>query len=561
MGKNIFRFRETGFCKKFEDDPDFSELRIRRMFYVFLAGWTLLWFLLPLIFLESSFIDVLENIVWGSNFQWGYDKNPWFGAWVGYYSYLITGKSLWVNYLLSQVFVATGITSVWLLARRMVNSRQAYVAAVSLAAINFYGIKSVELCDDVMALGLWPLIYLFFYKALNEGRLRDWLLVGFFSALALMTKYLAPVIFVSMFIVMLATPRGRRAFLRSGVYLAGIVLLLISLPNFIFLIENEGTAISYAFGRAGLNIQSQNFFTWSVNFKNPACTLNRAAGVLVLILLPLSVFLFRRSNVPVKDEQYRFNRIFIIIMCWAPFALMLLFSLLTGGKINYSWVVPCFALTGLFAVLFYRPAVNSFSLGLFNIVITGLAIMFALIFAIRSTWHQGYVKLYCDYENFPSETFAMMITEAWNKEFNRPLKYVIGDRQTSCGVVVYSPDFPAAFFNANQLLSPWVCPEDVCRQGAAFIWYGKADEIPSFIRDFIKDSKRVTPPREIQAPRAVPAWFRRLTGRDPLPVIASYMFMLPDMEVSDTDNDVNNKSSSGVDGSGDDNKNVCLSSS
>ncbi|MBN2641674.1 MAG: glycosyltransferase family 39 protein [Victivallales bacterium] len=559
MWKNIFRFRETGFCKKFEDDPDFSESRLRRMFYVFLAGWTLLWFLLPLIFLESSFIDVLENIVWGSNFQWGYDKNPWFGAWVGYYSYLITGKSLWVNYLLSQVFVATGITSVWLLARKMVNSRQAYVAAVSLAAINFYGIKSVELCDDVMALGLWPLIYLFFYKALNGNRLRYWLLVGFFSALALMTKYLAPVIFVSMFIVMLFTPRGRRAFLRPGVYLAGIVLLLISLPNLIFLIENEGTAISYAFGRAGLNPQNQSL-PLSVNFNNPLCALNRAAGVLVLILLPLSVFLCRASSAPMKDEQYRFNRFFIVIMCWAPFTLMLLFSLLTGGKINYSWVVPCFALTGLFAVLYYRPAVNGFSLCLFNTIITGLAVMFALIFAIRSTWHQGYVKLYCDYENFPSESFAMMITEAWNKEFKKPLKYVIGDRQTSCGVVVYSPDSPVAFFNANPLLSPWVCPEDVGRQGAAFIWYGKADEIPSFIRDFVKNYRRVTPPREIQAPRAVPAWFRCLTGRDPLPVIASYMFMPPDMEVSgtDADNEDNTNLTPNVDG--DNSKNVCRSS-
>ncbi len=61
--------------------PDGEVLRKRLV--LLLTVWAATWSLLPLAVLDNAFIDVLENIVWGGHFQFGYDKNPYLGAWIG----------------------------------------------------------------------------------------------------------------------------------------------------------------------------------------------------------------------------------------------------------------------------------------------------------------------------------------------------------------------------------------------------------------------------------------------------------------------------------------------
>ena len=140
-----------------------------KIFRWFVLGWFVYWSVLPLLSLDNEFIDALENIVWGSHFQFGYDKNPYFGPWLGFGAWVLTGRTLWFNAFLCQSFVLIGFSSVYALAKKLLPPSLALISALSLAAINFYGMKSVEFCDDVMELGLWPLMMLFLYRALTRG--------------------------------------------------------------------------------------------------------------------------------------------------------------------------------------------------------------------------------------------------------------------------------------------------------------------------------------------------------------------------------------------------------
>ena len=131
-------------------EPSFEEKNsFDTIFYCFVLCWFLFWSILPLIALDNEFIDALENIVWGRHFQFGYDKNPYLGAWIGHGAWLLTGRSLWVNSFLSQIFVLTGFCTVYALAKKILTPSLALLSVLALAAINFYGIKSVEFCDDV----------------------------------------------------------------------------------------------------------------------------------------------------------------------------------------------------------------------------------------------------------------------------------------------------------------------------------------------------------------------------------------------------------------------------
>lgn len=228
--------------------------KLRRFLTVLLCAWGAVWFVAPLLALDNAFIDVPENIIWGSYFQFGYDKNPYLGAWIGYLGSLLTGNSLWNSYLLSQVFVVTGLWAVWRLSLRMTSPAGAFLAVIFLLGVNFYGIKSVELCDDVMELGFWPLLIWSFYCSLKDGnRIGSWLLTGFLAGCCFMIKYYGAVLFVSMFVVMLATPEGRRAFRRPGPYLGAVLFAVMCLPNLIWLGGNDMVAFRYAFDRAALD--------------------------------------------------------------------------------------------------------------------------------------------------------------------------------------------------------------------------------------------------------------------------------------------------------------------
>ena len=78
--------------------PD--EGRLEKIFYILAAGWLVLWTLLPSLCVGNAFIDVSENVAWGQHFQFGYDKNPYFGAWLTYWSYRLIPSEC-VSYFLA----------------------------------------------------------------------------------------------------------------------------------------------------------------------------------------------------------------------------------------------------------------------------------------------------------------------------------------------------------------------------------------------------------------------------------------------------------------------------
>ena len=508
--------------------PSFgNQAVLDRFFYCFVLCWFIYWSILPLIALDNEFIDALENIVWGSHFQFGYDKNPYLGAWLGHGAWIVTGKSLWINSFLCQGFVLLGLCSVYALAKKILSPALALISVLSLAAINFYGIKSVEFCDDVMELGLWPLVILFFYRALTKGnRFRDWTAVGAFLAFSFMTKYYALVIAIPMLFILLFTEKGRAAWKSPAIYVAIVLGVLISLPNLIWLFRNDMVAVNYALGRAA--ISSGKSVSWTRHLTNPYSALRRALGVVVIPFVFLLALVFPRPVSPGNlSEQERFDRFFLYSFALGPLGITLLFSLCSGASINYSWVVPCFPLLPLLVIFLLRPMVNEARLRYFLSCMIGMGLLFGVIFVIRSVYWQAYSKSGCDYENYPGKMLSAKITADWHSRYGTRLPFVIGDREATCNIAVYSPDHPEAYFSANRNFSQWIDEAEIARKGAVLLWENHESHRPQFLKRFSGPEWNTTPTVTIQVPRATPAWFRKLIGRAPKMFTASYCFIQP----------------------------------
>lgn len=506
-----------------------------KIFCRFALCWFLFWSILPLIALNNEFIDALENIVWGSHFQFGYDKNPYLGAWLGYGAWILTGKTLWINSVLSQIFVFAGFCAVYLLAKKMVTPSLALLSVLSLAAINFYGIKSVEFCDDVMELGLWPLAILFFYRALTKGnRLPDWLAAGFFLACSMMVKYYALVLAIPMLIVLIFTKEGRSAWKSPSLYLAAALALAISLPNLIWLFGNDMVAVDYALGRASLG--SGKSVSWLRHLTNPLDALNRALGVTIIPFIFLLPLFFPRTREKKEfDAGKRFNRFFLFCFAAGPMGITLLFSLCSGASINYSWVIPCFPLLPLLVIHIIRPMMNPARLRYFLVCMAAMGLLFGIIFMVRSLYWQAYSKRGCDYENYPGKALSAIVTDAWRGKYRCALPFVIGDREAACNIAVYSADHPEAYFSANRKYSQWISEQEIRKRGAVLLWAGKEKRKPKFMKRFTAPEWNITKPKTVQVSRAVPRWFRDLLGRDPKLFTATYCFIEPAETVKKTE--------------------------
>lgn len=563
----------------FDDDNDSGQdgVNYTRLLLVILFGWMVFWTALPCISLANDFVDVLENIVWGRHFQFGFDKNPYAGAFFGVGVWRLSGKAFFSSFLASQVCVFIGVFSVYQVAKRILKPRTAFLATITLLLINFYGIKATELCDDIMEHAVWPLTMLFVYLGVRgeeKNRWAYWLCAGFFAGLSLMVKYFAPAMYLCVGIPLLFTKEGRAMFRRPELYLALIPFILVILPNVYWLSSFGSKPFEYAAGRAGLG--EENVVKLADHFTRPLKALDRAAGVFGVAVIFFALFFPWRRKREERPQYSAFDRVFVWSCCWGSLASALLFSLVTGGKINYSWLVPCFPFMGVWLFMAWSPRITRVKARAYLTAVLLMGFVFGVIFVIRSLETQGYRKDGCDYENYPGHAVAEKAVELWRTVSDEPLPYVVADRSGACSSVVYSRQKPApeAFFCADVRQSQWVDPEDFFKRGGVMIWddrdvrHGVAVEPEKFFRHEASASMNkklnklpvrvpLTPIPEAHLgifgflqkcmipatkpipeerfgktqkytfDRAVPAWYRKLRGK-PKPVTIYMCPILPE---------------------------------
>jgi len=487
------------------------------------AVWLLLWTLLPCLLVENAYIDVLENIVWGSHFQFGYDKNPYFVPWLTWLGHSLTG-GVWFSYVMSQVSVGVCLYCVWLLSRAVLPPAHAFLSTLFLLGTLFFGIKTPEFNDDVAEIALWALTALFAYKSLRGDGTRYWLLAGLAAGLSFMTKYYGVALFVPMGLAALLTSEGRASLKTPGPYLAFAVFLALSLPNMIWLANNDFVAFRYAMGRASL---SEGFSsTLLAHLSEPFDFFKGLLSAVVASLIAFGVLFLKRD--PALPQASRFDKIFISFACFGPFICTLLFSAVTGGSIKYSWMTPGVSLSGLCLVTLWRPLITSLRLKLFVVFVAVFGFVCSIVYASELLYKQPYAKKKCAYESFPGEEVAKDITALWHERYGVGIPYVIANREEACNFSVFSPDRPEAFFSANTDFSQWIELGDIVKRGAVVIWKGTQDNEPEWIKSLRSKSICADCRFTRSYCRAVKPWFRSAFAfAEPKREAISFCFVKP----------------------------------
>ena len=481
-----------------------------RNFALLLLAWMILWTVWPSLCVGNVFIDVAENIAWGNHFQFGYDKNPYFGAWLSRAVFrLCPSESIF--YLLSQLSVFGGLSALYLLTLDVTGDRfAAFAAGTAALLIPFFSHSACEFNDDVLSIALWGLSALCFFRSIQRDSWKYWLGTGLFFGLALMTKYLAGALILPLGLLLFTAREGRRCWKRPGPYLAFAVFLLLTLPNLIWLCKHDFIAISYACGRAELD--------------EPHGWLDHVTGALDalgdflsrLILPALALCLFRRGP---KKPQDAFGQKLILYAALGPIVLSVLFALTTGGTVLVSWLTPYFVFATPLMVMLYRPVPERRACKRFAAFMMIAASLTVVAFGYEYLHKRPYLKK-TGYTVWPGRAVAERLTRSWRERYGTPLPYVIGGRKPSCNVVFYSPDRPVAFFDHRVELSPWIDPADVRRRGAVILW---EEDAPPPYWEAYADRAVMLP--DIEAESAGARWYRSLAG--PLSLVTIHAAFVP----------------------------------
>ena len=405
---------------------------ITKVFYLFIFSNLILWTLIPSFSNLNLPLDTIEALAWGSNLDWGFNKHPPFSAFAVEVFYFIFGGNDWSFYLLSQIFVAVAFFVVWKFSNEIFEDKlYSLLSVLILSGIYFYNFTTPEFNVNVSQLPFWALSIYFFWKSLNLNKKIDWILLGIFSALGLLSKYLFIYLIASFFIYFIFNFKKFKKLIPNCLLSLVIFFTLLS-PHLIWLFENNFVTIFYGLNRSGLSD-----FHIANHFINPIIFLIKQ----ILTLIPFFIMCFvilKKFKFKLKINNKKI--FFLVSINLIPFLLILSTSIITGAKIRTMWMTPFYLFLGTMFLEIFRKNIEMKKIKKFFY-------FFLFFFILSPSLYLGVSILdQTKRTDYPGKEISRLVQNKWDDNFVNDIKIVVGD-ECSAGNLSYHLGSRPIWFN------------------------------------------------------------------------------------------------------------------
>ncbi len=429
---------------------------INNIFFIFVLSHLLIWTIVPSLTNKNLPLDTIEALAWGSNLDWGFNKHPPMSAFFPEVFFQIFGSQDWAYYLLSQIFIIIAFYYVFKLATEVLgNIKLSLISVLLLESIYFYNFTTPEFNVNVCQLPFWSLVVYYSWKIYETKEIKfiDCFLVGLFAALGFLSKYLFIYLMISidlLFIWLIFIKKTRKFDFKYLITIEIFIVLLV--PHFIWLYNNEFVTILYGLKRTGL--EGSGVLDY---LKYPIVFLFKQIGILIpfffLIFLLIKKIKFK---INFKDKKL----LFLISINILPIVLMLITSLLTGSKIRTMWMTPFYL---FFGVLFIYVLQSQINIKKLNSFLYGFLFLFFLSPILYSFISLNNTDKRTDYPGKEIATKAQII---WDKDFDKEIEFVTGNEWKAGNLSYHLKSRPVwEGFTNNQILnnsSQFICLDDIC---------------------------------------------------------------------------------------------------
>ena len=335
-----------------------NKKKIDNIFIIFLISHLFIWTLVPSITNQNLPLDTIEALAWGSNLDWGFNKHPPMSAVLVEIFYQIFGANDWAYYLLSQLCVVFSFFIIWKLSKDFFDDNiLSLLSVLLLEGIYFFNYTTPEFNVYVTELPFWSLSIFFCWKALRTNFVRHWILFGSFAAFGVLSHYLFFYLLLSLSLLFLYKIIKQET--NFKLFTSLIPFIIILLPHFLWLIENDFVTVFYGLHRTGGNEKIILDY-----ISHPLIFIGKQAGILIPFFLMISFLVKKfKVNFYLKDDKM----LFLIVISFLPIALVFLTSLIMGAKIRTMWMTPFYLFFGITAIYILKSQINLDKLKKFNI--------------------------------------------------------------------------------------------------------------------------------------------------------------------------------------------------
>ena len=433
-----------------------NKINIKNIFYIFITMHLILWTAIPSITNNNLPLDTIEALAWGSNLDWGFNKHPPASAFFLEIFYQVFGSNDWAYYLLSQIFVVTTFFIVFNFAEKIFNNKiLSLISVFLLEGIYFYNFTTPEFNVNVCQLPFWAACVFYSWKLFNnkEIDLKDCLWLGLFASIGFLSKYLFIYLLIAidlLFFYIIFIKKYKKFDFKYLISLEVFIVLLV--PHFIWLINNDFVTITYGLARTGLeNSSILDHLIYPMTF------LIKQIGILIPFFI-MSFFLIKRFKfkISLKDKKL----LFLIFINLAPIALMFLTSFITGSKIRTMWMTPFYLFFGVLVVYIFQAQIN---LKRLNKFISAFLILFFI-----SPFLYAYISITEKDKrtDYLGKQIAIKTQYAWSQDHKEPINVVLGNEWLAGNLSYHLESRPTwegvITEDKLNLLSKFTCIDDIC---------------------------------------------------------------------------------------------------
>ena len=399
-----------------------TKKNINKVFYFFILSHLLIWTLVPSISNVNLPLDTIEALAWGSNLDWGFSKHPPFSAFAAQIFYWIFGVNDWSYYLLSQIFVTSAFFFVWKFSNEIFDDNiYSFLSVLILSGIYFYNYTSPEFNVNISQLPFWGASVYFFWKGLRYNKKIYWTLFGILSAFGFLSKYLFIYLLASLFIYFVINFKNYKKLI-PNYFLSLIISLMILIPHFLWLAENNFITVFYGLNRSGLTE-----FSLINHLTNPIIFLAKQILILIPFFLMLSIIL---KKIKIKFKIKNKNLLFLISINLIPLSLVLITSIITGAKIRTMWMTPFYLFLGTLFFYTLKENINLKKIKRFYYTFLFIFFLSPTIYLIVSLLDET------KRTDYPGKEISSLVQNKWDENFVNDIKIVVGD-EWSAGNLSY----------------------------------------------------------------------------------------------------------------------------
>jgi len=491
--------------------PPLSDVIRTRAFAVQVFALALPAVLAMLVF-PTPLYDTRELIAWGRHLSWVTPLHPPMMVWIGGAVDWLFGPSAAAAILVGQLLLAIGLVYLYAILALVTAPGNAalFTFLFGTSVYVAFAPLSFALNADILQLTPWPALVFHYLRAARTDRRGHWLAFGFWSGIAVLTKYNAAVLFLGIAVATLAVAPFRAMLRRPGFYLATAVGLVMVAPHALAVLDHR-SAVEWGlahFERAGVAQTLSRLYEYLLGYL--ICFLPGAVIVVAGVLKRVLAW-SAPPDAPAPRDDYRF----LVVMNLTMQAILLGLVLIAGLDYLFRFDAPyaMLAVPALAPLVRWRErAVRWFDREV-TVTIAGLYFAAAAILVVVYTFFASHTGL-----QEPTAAAAKAILDDWTSHYRCGPAYIIGGRQGVYGVGIAMPRTVTTLDYHAIAGAPWFDLAALRARGAVVIDDGPMT--PGLVAAFLPglvttEVKQVTLPlRRTHKPKTITYPYRFVAPQD-----------------------------------------------